>query len=203
MVVECYSCFPNGVLIIFNYTGHLNNEHVHNGFSGSTNWKWPQIWLLACQPEALGQGMAIRVGSARREIRKLKFWPFWFHNGLILMSDGLVKLESKSPKTQLHTIWAYLLLIQIASEYQGWDSSKLKLYFLRKTLLEEKAAILELGESQPRLFCPVFSSYLLTWISDRAVNYSDEIWTTTTSEYRTSSCIVQSIHSILDWFISR
>ena len=28
----------------------------------------------ACQPEALGQGMAIRGGSARREIRKLKYF---------------------------------------------------------------------------------------------------------------------------------
>ena len=29
----------------------------------------------ACQPEDIGRGMAIRVGSARREIRKLKYNP--------------------------------------------------------------------------------------------------------------------------------
>ena len=33
----------------------------------------PRTTTPTCQPEAVGQGMAIRVGSERREIRKLKY----------------------------------------------------------------------------------------------------------------------------------
>ena len=33
----------------------------------------PFSTMPACQPKAVGQGMAIRVGSARKDIRKLKF----------------------------------------------------------------------------------------------------------------------------------